>query len=74
MFTKKISIIYLTKDKLKLAVIKLGKNPKILKSDETDWNKDSLAESFRQAKKQLKTKSITFSRRSLLCTSTKHSL
>jgi|GEM_PF-1301818 hypothetical protein len=58
MFTKKISIIYLTKDKLKLAVIKLGKNPKILKSDETDWNKDSLAESFRQAKKQLKTKSI----------------
>lgn len=58
MFTKKIPIIYLTKDKLKLVLVKLGKEPKVLKSDEISWNKDSLGESFKQAKKQLKTKTI----------------
>ena len=58
MFTKKVSIIYLTKTKLKLAVVKLGKDPQIIKSDETSWNKDSLGDSFKQAKKQLKSKSI----------------
>ncbi|MBT7483515.1 hypothetical protein HN680_01990, partial [Candidatus Peregrinibacteria bacterium] len=58
MFTKKIPIIYLTKDKLKVVLVKLGKQPKIIKSDETGWNKDSLADSFKQAKKQLKAKTI----------------
>lgn len=58
MFAKKIPIIYLSKTKLKVALIKLGKNPKIIKTDETGWNKDSLGESFKQAKKQLKSKSI----------------
>ncbi|MFH1280286.1 MAG: hypothetical protein ABII08_01575, partial [Candidatus Beckwithbacteria bacterium] len=58
MFTKKIPIIYLTKNKLKVVLVKLGKEPKVLKADETSWNKDSLAELFKQAKKQLKTKSV----------------
>lgn len=56
--TKKISIIYLTKTKIKVTLVKLGKDPKIIKSDEFDWHKDSLVESFKQVKKQLKTKSI----------------
>ena len=58
MFIKKIPIIYLTKDKIKVVTVKLGKEPKVIKSDETDWNKNSLTDSFKQAKNQLKTKTI----------------
>ncbi len=58
MFTKKIPIIYLSKTKLKVVLVKLGKEPKVVKADETGWNKDSLADSFKQAKKQLKAKTI----------------
>ncbi len=58
MFTKKIPILYLSKSKLKVVLVTLGKEPKVIKSDETGWNKDSLADSFKQAKKQLKAKSV----------------
>ncbi|MEA3355433.1 MAG: LytR C-terminal domain-containing protein [Patescibacteria group bacterium] len=58
MFNKKIPIIYLTKDKLKAVLVKTGKAPAIIKSDEITWSKDSLDKAFVQVKKQLKTKSI----------------
>ena len=58
MFNKKIPIIYLSKTKLKVALVKLDREPKIVKSDETGWNKDSLTDSFKQAKKQLKAKTV----------------
>ncbi len=58
MFHKKTSVIYLKKDTLKIAVLRLGKTPKILKTDESDWTKESLTQTLDQVKSQLPSKTI----------------
>jgi len=58
MFTKKQAIVFITKDKIKITLVVLGKVPKITPLAEFVWNKDSLLASFQQVKSQIPGKKI----------------
>lgn len=55
MFSQKLCIIFLKKDRLIVSLVKLGNPPKIIKTDSTGWTQDSLAATFNQIKAQLGT-------------------
>jgi len=58
MFSKKITVIHLSKDALKVALVSVSKVSKVLKSDETGWNQNSLVTTFEEVATQLKTNNI----------------
>lgn len=53
MFSKQITIIFFSKEKINISLVKIGVSPEIVKTAEASWTKDSLADELLKIKKQL---------------------